>query len=351
MTTIVRAARCDAVAAVQRILDSWDARLRIQPTGALWEPFHPPSCTNLCQFRMPEPASFPHPLALCLAGYGEITDGVNVKRLNVLNQPPGESTTSIRPRRDFVASLAKGLELLEAFEHGELLGNQELVARTGLPKATVSRLAGTLTELGYLRLDERTRKYMIGARLLGMGASVQHHLGVQRAARPYMEALSAEMDISVILGVGDRTSLIFLDLVRPARYLLDRTSTGGSLMPIESTSIGLAYLVKSPVNERMRILDSLRQHYCAARWKEVRHTIETAHADYDKFGFVVSQHADPQSVSGVGVPMTLGSRGLYAFSCAGSSGDLPRNRLVNILGPRLVEMVEKVRSALLRSRG
>lgn len=301
---------------------------------------------------MPEPASSGRQMA---PGQSDdagdfISIGANVTRLNLLNQPSGGTPPPQRPRRDFVAALAKGLELLEAFEHGELLGNQELVARTGLPKATVSRLAGTLTELGYLRLDEPTRKYMIGARLLGMGASVQHHLGVQRAARPYMEALSGEFDISVILGVGDRTSLIFLDLVRPARYMLDRTSGSGSLMPIESTSVGLAYLVKSPVNERMRILESLRQHYTSQAWENVRRTIETAHADYEKYGFVISQHTESHSVSGVGVPMALGSRGLYAFSCAGSSGDLSRNRLVRILGPRLVDMVGLVRTAIMRAQ-
>lgn len=273
-----------------------------------------------------------------------------MKPLNLLNQPQDAQGPTARPRRDFVAALAKGLELLEAFEHGELLGNQELVARTGLPKATVSRLAGTLTELGYLRLDEATRKYMIGARLLGMGASLQHHLGVQRIARPFMEAMSAEFDISVILGVGDRTSLIFLDLIRPPRYVMHRTSTGGSLMPIESTSIGLAYLVKSPVNERSRILQSLRQHYTPEAWEDVRRTIEAAHTDYEKSGFVVSRHPAPDSVSGVGVPMTLGSRGLYAFSCAGSSGDLSLHRLTRILGPRLADMVGQVKDAILRAQ-
>src|SRR5260370_37630881 len=77
-------------------------------------------------------------------------------------------TTSIREsepsegidERRFVVALARGLELLRAFRPGEtLLGNRDFVDRTGLPKATVNRLAYTLTTRGYLRIDELAGKY------------------------------------------------------------------------------------------------------------------------------------------------------------------------------------------------
>ena len=61
--------------------------------------------------------------------------------------------------RKFVVALARGLDLLRAFKPGEtMLGNRDFVERTGLPKATVNRLAYTLTVLGYLRLDEIARQ-------------------------------------------------------------------------------------------------------------------------------------------------------------------------------------------------
>ena len=67
----------------------------------------------------------------------------------------GISDSSREGDPNFVTALARGLELLRAFRPGDtLLGNQEFVRRTGFPKATVSRLAGTLVSLGYLRYDE-----------------------------------------------------------------------------------------------------------------------------------------------------------------------------------------------------
>ncbi|MGE3712302.1 MAG: helix-turn-helix domain-containing protein, partial [Hyphomicrobiaceae bacterium] len=53
--------------------------------------------------------------------------------------------------RKFVAAIGRAFEILRAFRPGEgPLGNNELSAATGLPKATVSRLTHTLTRLGYL---------------------------------------------------------------------------------------------------------------------------------------------------------------------------------------------------------
>lgn len=52
------------------------------------------------------------------------------------------------------ASLTRGLDILRAFAANDAtLGNQQLIERTGLPKATVSRLTATLVSLGYLHHD------------------------------------------------------------------------------------------------------------------------------------------------------------------------------------------------------
>lgn len=122
---------------------------------------------------------------------------------------------SIKQDPNFVHSLAKGLEILSAFSEGEMLGNQQLVSLTGMPKATVSRLTSTLTAMGYLRVDPRTRKLLMGSRLLGMGVSVQRKIGLQRLARPLLERLSADTGLSLTMGTRDRLGLVVLEAIRP----------------------------------------------------------------------------------------------------------------------------------------
>ncbi|MBY0409414.1 MAG: helix-turn-helix domain-containing protein, partial [Burkholderiaceae bacterium] len=116
--------------------------------------------------------------------------------------PTDSSDTKNLPAQgpNFVHSLSKGLEILSAFSEGEMLGNQQLVELTGLPKATVSRLTTTLVTLGYLRIDPATRKLLMGSRVLGMGASVQRKIGLQRIARPFMEKLSELTGLTVSMG-------------------------------------------------------------------------------------------------------------------------------------------------------
>ncbi|MEO7938731.1 MAG: helix-turn-helix domain-containing protein, partial [Burkholderiaceae bacterium] len=171
---------------------------------------------------------------------------------------------------DFVHALAKGLEILSSFSGGALLGNQQLVKITGLPKATVSRLTTTLVTLGYLQLDSQTRKLRMGTRVLGMGVTVQREIGLQRVARPFMEALSKEIDLTVSFGTRDRLSLVFLEVVRPpTRTRLVTNTDVGSVLPLASTSIGLAYIVAAPVKERTQILQSLSRRH-KEEWPQMR---------------------------------------------------------------------------------
>jgi DNA-binding IclR family transcriptional regulator len=61
--------------------------------------------------------------------------------------------------RKFVTALSRGLDVLRCFgPRDRWLANQDIAKRTGLAKPTVSRLAYTLTKLGFLRYSESTNK-------------------------------------------------------------------------------------------------------------------------------------------------------------------------------------------------
>ncbi len=70
------------------------------------------------------------------------------------------------------SALVRGLQILRAFTPADAsLGNQELIERTGLPKATVSRLTYTLVGLGYLIYDPALGRYRIGPATVSLGYS------------------------------------------------------------------------------------------------------------------------------------------------------------------------------------
>lgn len=108
--------------------------------------------------------------------------------------------------RQFSISLSRGLQLLRAFGPGDaVLGNRELCERTGLPKATVSRLAYTLMMLGYLSRSADHR-YTLGAGVLSLGYPMLAGMRIRQIARPWLERLARETGCTVNLGMRDRLS-------------------------------------------------------------------------------------------------------------------------------------------------
>ncbi|NIR25898.1 MAG: helix-turn-helix domain-containing protein, partial [Phycisphaerae bacterium] len=119
--------------------------------------------------------------------------------------------------RRFITALARGLEVLDCFKQGDrYLGNRQIAERTGLPKATVSRLTYTLTELGYLKLSDKLNKYSHGPALTNMGYSLLSHMDTRRIARPLMQALAEHSQGAVNLGVRVGHRMVYVDTYRSA---------------------------------------------------------------------------------------------------------------------------------------
>jgi len=244
-----------------------------------------------------------------------------------------------------VTTLARGLDVLAVFAYGELLGNLDIASRTGLSKATVSRLCATLLALGYLRLDERTRKYAMGGRLLALGACVQHHSGLLVVAKPHMLALAASTGMTVGMAARDRLGMVFLDAARGAGPRFGPTSVG-SVVPIAQTALGLAFPFPAQPVERIALLQQLRSAY-GVGWPAVRDRIERAITEYQRDGFVVRVRSCEDSVSGVGASVLLpGAHGRIAFNCATTSNQHGIAQQLLRAGQALRSMVQAIEREL-----
>src|SRR4051812_13282177 len=95
--------------------------------------------------------------------------------------------------RSFVVALSRGLDVLRAFHPNDgLLGNQEIAARTNLPKPTVSRLTYTLTRLGYLTQVPRFEKYQLAPAAMALGYAALANLGVRHLSESFREEVMRE---------------------------------------------------------------------------------------------------------------------------------------------------------------
>lgn len=246
--------------------------------------------------------------------------------------------------RKFVTALSRGLDVLRCFgPRDRWLANQEIARRTGLAKPTVSRLAYTLTRLGYLRFSEQLNKYTLGSAAISLGFSALGQMDIRRAARPLMQELSEYTKASVHLAVNDRHSMQVVDTYwNAASFVVDI----GARIPIATTSIGRAYVCALPPAERKRILDGIRDVRPAA-WAVNKKRLDQALRDHQELGFCFGIGDWRREVNAVAVPLVPpDGSGPVVIGCSGAAFQLAPELLRRDVGPRLVAMVGNVRASL-----
>ena len=247
--------------------------------------------------------------------------------------------------RSFVVALSRGLDVLRAFRPNDgLLGNQEIAARTNLPKPTVSRLTYTLTKLGYLTPVPRFEKYQLAPAAMALGYAALANLGVRHLSEPYREELMRETGGAVAVGGRDRLSMIYFGQSRGMTIGVQLDV--GSRVPIATTAMGRAYLWALSEDERNKLLQELKEHH-GPRWAKMRDGIERAGECVARHGFVISAGEWHDDIAAAGVALKLNDgTGPYAFNCGAPAFRFTEERLRNDIGPRLLTMVRNIEAAL-----
>jgi DNA-binding IclR family transcriptional regulator len=248
--------------------------------------------------------------------------------------------------RSFVVALSRGLDVLRAFRPNDgLLGNQEIAARTSLPKPTVSRLTYTLTRLGYLTQVPRFEKYQLAPAAMALGYAALANLGVRHLSETFREEVMRETGGAVAIGARDRLSMIYVGQSRNGLALGVQLDVG-SRIPIATTAMGRAYIWALPDDERATLLRELREHY-GSRWSRMRDGIERSGEMIGRHGFALSVGEWQDDVHAAGVALKLNDgTGPYAFNCGAPAFRFTEERLRNDIGPRLVAMVRNIEAAL-----
>ena len=248
--------------------------------------------------------------------------------------------------RRYVTALARGLDVLACFRFGERwLTHQEITRRTGLPKATVSRLAFTLAACGYLVHSPERGVYGPGAGGLALGYRVLSSTDIAQIARPVMTELADHSRAAVSLGTRHHLSMVYVAHCRGQGRLTLGLDVGARL-PIDTTSMGRAFLCAlepAPRDELCRRLMTAND----ADWPRRSEGIARAVADYGRLGFTTSEREWESDISAVGVPLLLGDgKEPYVLNIGGPSSWLTHERLHEDLGPRLAGAARRIEAAV-----
>lgn len=268
---------------------------------------------------------------------------------NIVEDPALRDDDEHAADRQFVVALQRGLDILRCIRPTDsALGNQDFAERTGLPKATVSRLTYTLSKLGYLVYLEDSGRYRMGVPVLGLGYACLAGLKIRETAQPYMQRLADEAGDGVMVSLGgrDNLSMIYIACARSAGIVSLQLNVG-SRISLARSGMGWAYLSAIDEAERESLLPQLRARVGEERWPHIERRLKQAAEEIATRGFCANFGDWNVQVNSVAVPFRMPNRDMpvLAFNCGGPSYVLPRDRLENELGPRLVDLARNVSAA------
>lgn len=251
-----------------------------------------------------------------------------------------------RDGKDEVAALARGLALVRLVSaSSSALSNRDLADATGIPKATVSRLAATLVGAGYLRQLADSERYVLGGAVLELGNAWLRNFDLRAYARPHLQALADQAAAAVHLMVRDGLDLVIIDSLRSRSAVILSRLDLGSRMSIATSAAGRAYLASLDPAGRAALLDEIRAA-SGERWPQVQARLDESLADHARQGWCSSFGEWHPEIHALGFVLH-GPRGqLYAVSCGGPAYLLSREFLLETVGPQVPRTVQAIESAI-----
>ncbi|MEM7717635.1 MAG: IclR family transcriptional regulator C-terminal domain-containing protein [Pseudomonadota bacterium] len=147
-------------------------------------------------------------------------------------------------RTDYIASLVKGLTVIECFSaDNPRLSTTEVSVLTKLDRASARRCLLTLVEAGYADFDGKF--YTLTPRVLRLGISALATMSLPSLVQPWIDQLSEQTQSSVSVSILDEGSIVYVARAAQKRVL----SIGlmpGSRLPAHCTSMGRVLLAGLP---------------------------------------------------------------------------------------------------------
>lgn len=152
---------------------------------------------------------------------------------------------------DFMASLARGLAVVQAFqERKRHLTIAQISHRTEIPRAAVRRCLYTLIKLGYATTDGRT--YSLLPKVLTLGHAYLSSTPLAVSAQPYLDRMSEQLHEACNMATLEGDDILYIARSATTQRLISVDLSVGGRLPAYCTSMGrilLAALDDVTLNE------------------------------------------------------------------------------------------------------
>ena len=238
--------------------------------------------------------------------------------------------------------LGKVALILQAFTiDDDELTLSHLSRRSGVPKASVHRLAQELLELGFL--ERAGASHRLGMRLFEIGARVPRTRALRESLLPFMYALHSATKQTILLTVLQGSEIVFVERVNSHGQAPSRSKLGGHV-PLHCSATGKVFMAFGPpelFDTAVRAGLTRLTPNSAASPVRLRAQIDRVRAD----GHAVEYEEVMQGFSSIAVPLYESSGALIAgLSVTGTlqRSDIPRFTRSLLLTKEMIETARAI---------
>ena len=168
---------------------------------------------------------------------------------------------------DFMASLARGLAVVQAFqERKRHLTIAQISHRTEIPRAAVRRCLYTLIKLGYATTDGRT--YSLLPKVLTLGHAYLSSTPLAVSAQPYLDRMSEQLHEACNMATLEGDDILYIARSATTQRLISVDLSVGGRLSAYCTSMGRILLAA---------LDDVTLHEYLANGEFQAETSRTVH--------------------------------------------------------------------------
>jgi IclR family pca regulon transcriptional regulator len=249
------------------------------------------------------------------------------------------------PDKEFMATLAKGLALLGAFDKQRPSMTLSEAARvTGFSRATARRILRTLAELGYV--VQNGRAFSLSSGILRLGFAYLATQSWIEQVSPLMRQLSEEFHESCSAAILEGTEIVYVARF-PARRIMSVTLAVGTRLPAFHTSLGRVQLGRLDDAELWCRLRSVRvEAYTPSTITDMQALYERVREDRAQ-GFSIVDEELERGLRSIAVPIVDRAGELLAgLNISTHSTRTTRNEMRDRFLPRLRAVAEQVSASL-----
>lgn len=247
--------------------------------------------------------------------------------------------------RDYVSSLARGLEVLRAFNRtGRKMTLSEVAAETGNTRAGARRILLTLVREGYAVADGKL--FDLTPQVLELGYSVLSSKGVWDIARPFIDHLSDEIRESVSAAVLDKFDVVY---VSGAQYhrVISVGITVGARFPAANTATGRVLLAAQPKETWAGMIQNVPLNRMTDRTVTDRDEFRRILEEVNEKGWCLVDQEMEIGLMSIAVPVYSSTGALVgAINVGVPSVRMTPDTMVNLILPKLQETVGNISRAL-----